>query len=68
VSDHFLILRSKGSGPFGSPVLSIVHEQGGTAEIVAYLETEQLGRRIVALLNRNGLEDVPLPMLEEETE
>lgn len=60
MSDHFTVLRAKGSGPFGAPVLSIVQETDGMAEIVAYLENETLALRMAALLNRNGLVDVPL--------
>lgn len=62
----FAVLRSKGSGPFGTPVLSITRETDGVSEIVAYLEEQPLAMRVVELLNRNGMVDVPLPSLEGE--
>lgn len=70
MSAHFTILKAKGGGPFGAPVLSLVQEIDGLAEIVAYVQDEVLARRISALLNRNGMVDVPLPGLEDvgETE
>jgi len=66
MSARFSILKAKGSGPFGAPVLSLVQEIDGFGEIVAYIQDESLARRITSLLNRNGLVDVPLPGLEDE--
>lgn len=68
MSDRFLVLQAKGSGPFGTPVLSLCKETDGIAGVVAYIEDSALASRIADLLNRNGLVDAPMPTLEESDE
>lgn len=70
MSYHFSILRTAGANPFGAKhgaVLSLIQEADGFGEVVALLdgENEPLALRIAALLNRNGMEDVPRPMMGE---